>query len=573
MPTVPLWFTSGPHDLFGWLDHPPDGRLRGGVVLCPPIGYELISAHDTFRQLAERLSERGFVVLRFDYPGTGDSTDPEPEEHLDRAWQDSVVSASAVLRRAGAPWIAAVGMRMGATLLASPAAQRPQADALVLWDPCPSGASFFRQQHALLRVSRYEIPADPTATTAGIAILDAVYPADQAERLSAMRITNGHPYLAEHMLVLSRQRPESHPLYEHFDGRGATWRKIDGQPDLLDISSTEAIIPDASVELVADWLADVAPQTTGPLVVNEPMRTAVELSNGEGVERSARLGDLGLFGMVSEPSRPLDGAPLMVFLNVGTEVHIGPGRLWVELSRRLVRLGFSSLRMDLSAIGDSPSRPGQARVSYSPFVLDDIRQATRALRPDDPSNVVLIGLCSGAYAALHAGQQLGVRGAVAINPVLDMDVAKVSREEMARHTGPELASPRLRYASALLKRPWMKKLLLNLPPMTWRIAHSLRIQRSPAAGLKNVVTAIDHTLVICGAQDSRPYVQRGKWIIDRLTRQGHLELCTIPMLDHSLHGEEGRHQLAEMVIDHLDRRFGGLPQPPPIGDSTLLAVD
>lgn len=565
MPTVPLWFTSGPHDLFGWLDHPPDGRIRGGVVLCPPIGYELISAHDTFRQLAEGLAERSFAVLRFDYPGTGDSTDPEPEEHLDRAWQDSAVSASTVLRRAGAPWIAAVGMRMGATLLGSPAARGPNAEALVLWDPCPSGASFFRQQHALLRFFLSDTLAEPgeirrTATPG------AVYPTDQLERLSALRLADSQSEPAAHVLVLSRQPPDAHPLRKHFDGPGTTWHKIDGQPDLLDISSTEAVIPGASVELVADWLADVAPKTTGPLVVNDPMRTTVELSNGEGRERADRLGPLGLFGIVGEPSRPLHGAPLVVFLNVGTEVHIGPARQWVELSRRLARLGFSSLRMDLSAIGDSPRRPGQARVSYSPFVLDDIRQATRALRPDDPSNVVLIGLCSGAYAALHAGQQLGVRGAVAINPVLDMDVAKVSREEMARHTGPELASPRLRYASALLKRPWMKKLLLNLPPMTWRIAHSLRIQRSPAAGLQAVTTAIDHTLVICGAQDSRPYVERGKWIVDRLTRHGHFELCTIPALDHALHGEEGRRQVAGMVIDHLNRRFGGLPQPARIGD-------
>ena len=67
------WFGPEEGPLFGWLHWPDDGTARAGVVVCPPSGYEAVCAHRTLRVVAERLAERGFAVLRFDYDGTGDS--------------------------------------------------------------------------------------------------------------------------------------------------------------------------------------------------------------------------------------------------------------------------------------------------------------------------------------------------------------------------------------------------------------------------------------------------------------------------------------------------------------------
>ena len=43
-----------------------------GVLLCNPLGDDLIRAHRPFRHLAEDLSAAGFPVLRFDFDGTGE---------------------------------------------------------------------------------------------------------------------------------------------------------------------------------------------------------------------------------------------------------------------------------------------------------------------------------------------------------------------------------------------------------------------------------------------------------------------------------------------------------------------
>ena len=71
----PRFIVTNERWLFSW-HHPPsaDTGRGAGVVLCPPLGYEYMSAYPTFRILAERLAALGFDVLRLDYDGTGNSS-------------------------------------------------------------------------------------------------------------------------------------------------------------------------------------------------------------------------------------------------------------------------------------------------------------------------------------------------------------------------------------------------------------------------------------------------------------------------------------------------------------------
>ena len=49
----------------------PDGGARGGVVICPPLGYEQFIAYRAMRFLGQELDERRLASLRFDYVGRG----------------------------------------------------------------------------------------------------------------------------------------------------------------------------------------------------------------------------------------------------------------------------------------------------------------------------------------------------------------------------------------------------------------------------------------------------------------------------------------------------------------------
>jgi alpha-beta hydrolase superfamily lysophospholipase len=126
--------------------------VRGGVVLCQPLGIEAICVYFSYRMLADRLARRGLAVLRFDYDGTGDSSGAETDPDRVACWLASTTAATQFMADSGVGAVGMVGIRMGALFAGVEAARRGGVDALVLWDPCVSGRSFLREQRFLRSV-------------------------------------------------------------------------------------------------------------------------------------------------------------------------------------------------------------------------------------------------------------------------------------------------------------------------------------------------------------------------------------------------------------------------------------
>lgn len=126
-------------------------------------------------------------------------------------------------------------------------------------------------------------------------------------------------------------------------------------------------------------------------------------------ERIVNCGPHGdLIGIAIDPAQPegeIDpSTPMVLFLNAGVIHRIGPHRLHVTLARRLAGEGFSSLRIDLSGIGDSPSRSDP--ISMQEMAVADVRTAMdQAQRDMGAQRFILFGLCSGADNALATASQ------------------------------------------------------------------------------------------------------------------------------------------------------------------------
>lgn len=552
--SLPLWFDAAGTEVFGWMDYPSDRQVKGAVVLCPALGSELISAHDTFHDMARALAAEGLLVLRFDYPGTGDSVDPgDPREGLVRGGTRAIIAATRLVRDTGVARVALVGMRMGATLATCAAPNLGALDGLILWDPCTSGTSFLRQQRALLTLSDLATAPSAPGEDDPIEIPGYVFSQATAAELASLELTDPCSVPAESVLLLLRERASKDRLLSRFARPETEWGRVDGQADLLDISTFESVIPVDGMRRIVAWLSTKLVGTLSPFETPTPRPHAQMVIEGSRVtEEAVRVGPLGLFGIMTKPSRR--HGPLVVFLNAATEGHLGPARQWVEMARRLAQYGFQSVRIDLSGLGDSPTRPGHLpRQAYAAHAVDDIHDVAVSLSPDDPGAVVLIGLCSGAYAALRAAPALGAMGVIAINPVLDITVDASSASEVP---APPIASPRSVVSRAALKHPRLKRLILRSPPSIWRAAHHLHLQRSPATGFEHMAGRVGTVLVICGARDAEPYARRGAWIIRRLNKGGQLELRTVRTLDHGLLGRSGREEVIELVSNHLLNVYG-----------------
>ena len=71
--------------------------------------------------------------------------------------------------------------------------------------------------------------------------------------------------------------------------------------------------------------------------------------------------DQGLTGILTQPSDSVrvTDAPVALIFNAGIVHNIGPFRLHVDIARMLAAAGFSSLRIDVSGLGDSKTRTGK----------------------------------------------------------------------------------------------------------------------------------------------------------------------------------------------------------------------
>ena len=252
-----VWFGPESRPLYGWVSRPAGGVARGGAILCPPMGEEGRAAHRTFRRLAEELAEAGIVALRFDYDGTGDSAGLQDDPDRVPAWQASIEAARQYLLDLGAPTVAAVGMRLGATLAAAQAAAPGSSgpfSSLVCWDPCLSGRTFLREGEALYGFGEtaLEAPDDGLRHTPGFQ-----YDAATAKELRALdlgKIPADRP-LADRVLLLTRvDRPVLPGIADRLEQERLETGPATGQGQLLDVPPELSVVPEDALRQVVDWL-------------------------------------------------------------------------------------------------------------------------------------------------------------------------------------------------------------------------------------------------------------------------------------------------------------------------------
>ena len=207
--------------LFSVLHRPatPTGR---GVVLCAPLGEEMLWSRRVFVTFARELASRGYAVLRFDYRGEGDSDRWFHESSLTTRLEDTAFAVDSLRRLLpGTDHLTLVGLRLGASIATAVAAERRDIQKLVLWDPVVDGADYMQSvlrmnlmfQMALHRkvVENREQLAErlergETVNVEGYELSGALF-----SEVSALRLADILPRLAGHSLIVSIPPREAPP--------------------------------------------------------------------------------------------------------------------------------------------------------------------------------------------------------------------------------------------------------------------------------------------------------------------------------------------------------------------------
>lgn len=435
---VPAAFDRDGRQLFGWY-HPPamfNGTRRDCVVvMVPPIGYDAACTHPHYRVLAGQLSEAGFAVLRYDHHGTGDSSGSEEDALRVQAWTNGVSRATEFARHgSGARQVCLFGMRLGATIATVAAATKPGlADSVVAWAPFTSGRSYLREMRALRVVRDSDITANASpdihdaGADSGEEAAGFVLTASTIAALTQVNLLELPTAPAPSLLLMERDDlPQSDRLAQHLGQTVTDLTRMTaaGYAEMM-LDSLESTAPLQAMTELTGWLAARYPLCKS----GDPPRLPACASYAAGAfGASAGVHETpvwfgrhrNLFGIVSKANVPqADRARVAVlFLSVGSNLHTGPNRMYVTQARVLAGLGFVSLRIDLGGIGESPPAPGrQARHIYAQHSVDDVRDAIAYLKETHGTKkVVLVGVCSGGYAALHTAlADDGVSSIVLIN--------------------------------------------------------------------------------------------------------------------------------------------------------------
>lgn len=574
-----FYLESEGQSLFAWLHRPAGGSPDHGVLICPPLGHEQVHSHRALRHLAERLAGQGFAVLRLDYHGMGDSDGTDLEPRRFATWQANIRDAANWLQQqAGCDKVSLIGLRMGATLAAL-YAETHDVENLVLWAPLVKGRRYVRELGALSQMAAFNAGAESSSLEA----VGFVFTQETALDLARVDLTKLSPRFRHALMVLSDKGPAETPPFAGIESIA-----VPGYEEMM-AEPHDALVPETALLSITNWMAaKAAPSPRAPIAalsLTSCMATSGPSSVKECIHRIEAVP--GLFGIMTESGTPDANLPWIVILNAGAAYRVGPGRLHVQLARTLAPLGYSCLRVDISGLGDSLADVSQEENdTYAATAFRDIAvicDYLQGLQPGRP--IVLMGLCSGAYAAFQSMVQLPhptlVEG-IMINPLTffwqeGMTIKATPNERLhAWHyywniifdlkNWQQLFSGKSnmgvigalqRFNQRVMARPATPTQALAKSAATKpQIGYSHPAKEDLRADLARVANASRNLAMFISDNDPGHFLlmYKARRKAKQLIRKGILRCFFIHDADHTFSTESARKALSQTLIDYLQSR-------------------
>src|ERR1700759_4743544 len=415
---VPTFFGPSDSPLFGVVHLPVDNQIRGGILICGSLGKEGMDSVRLQRVLADSLARRGFGVLRFDYLGLGDSAYAQGRDDAVADWVASVGHALDYLTLIGAESATAIGTRAGCLILNEYLAQSHSVNRVVYLDPYGTGRRYLREHTTLYRVS----VGEDAATPGEVSIFGGRLNDHAAAEFAALRM-GANPVSShgvDNVLLVGRPAETDKRVTALASAEGVDSIVTGGLPECARSQDWLLPIPFTAVDSIVEWIDGKVPTRTHRAVPQYLTTVTMPAEGPDGVdvvESIERIEPNGLFALRTLPRRPGPApAKTVLFFVTANDLHVGPAREWVELSRRIGAAGSQALRWDPAGQGLSGqiNRGPWRRIFSRADIIDSIAVARHACQ--DAGQLELVGICSGSWYAAQAARSLGAQSAILVNP-------------------------------------------------------------------------------------------------------------------------------------------------------------
>ena len=254
---------SGKRHVFYQMHMPVEQKVKGAVLIVPPLAHEHVRIHRELFLLAEKLACCGFCVLRFDFSGTGHSALQSAELLLEDWYLDIRDAADRLRETTACGDIDVVSVRAGALLYAN--AGLSFTGRQIIWDPVFNGAEHIALMRdlttsAISDLDRYRwsvknIPTDE--------IMGQIYQPLLVSKLSALRWQNvSGTHGGKNLHILGGSGSINLPDVERVEGNTRQLSVSMGQlhrvPDAIDWNDPKQvdsiIVAPATLQVITDLL-------------------------------------------------------------------------------------------------------------------------------------------------------------------------------------------------------------------------------------------------------------------------------------------------------------------------------
>lgn len=521
---------------------------RGAVVMCQSVGSERHVSYRGMRQLAERLADLGFVVVRFDWSGEGNSAPADASlDKVENSRRDLAQVISTV-REWGLATVNIVGLGMGALLAGHLATDMTGITSLIMLDPPASGQRFLRRQRAIL--GTLELPTASDENTYGPGARFRPIDVAALKRLKLSHVNLPEVATATVSRACGREGESPYP------GGSGNWTSSEFEA-FLDRDGMMAIVAHRLLNYVTTWVCEHNPSGSGYEVTIDLHPTTEFEIDGVRVRESMLSLPTGMPAMLTEPASA-PAAKATLFVAPATQPMDGPVGLWTEAARAAAAHGSNALRFDRHGVGELGGKAPFDAEAFSVSYLDDIAVAAEWLRARYQRSPLGVGLCSSAYLLMLPSVAPLFEKVLAFNlAAFDADPSTIPLGQrhplFAENAGeivPGLQTPTKGY------RRWLKH---HLPHSMWVALGRAGVARAPDRFLQTAARATKVDMIF-GPFDGRNAVaQRVPEAIARVPPD-RIRFISEAYLDHTSLTPTGREVMLRILLAELDHPADRLGQ-------------